>query len=57
MSDLTETEILDALKDRSRVIYGWPKQIYFDMRERGLISLTEKRIDSQETGVLVSLSE
>lgn len=55
---LSETQILNALNDGPCRIYGGPpRDIYFDLQDRGLIEMRHIPIDSQETAIEVKLSE
>lgn len=54
---LTEAEILASLQDGPRYIYGgMPRDLYFDLQDRGLITMRQIPVDSQETAIEVRLS-
>jgi hypothetical protein len=54
---LSEKEILETLSRGPCHIYGGqPRDIYFDLQDRGLIAMREVEIDSQETAIEVRLS-
>ncbi|MFX4299876.1 hypothetical protein [Pseudosulfitobacter pseudonitzschiae] len=53
---LTETEILASLQDGPRNIYGgMPRDLYFDLQDRGLITMRQFLVDSQESAIEVRL--
>lgn len=54
---MTKEEIIEALKSGPKRIYsGYPKDIYFEMQNEGLIIMTTVPIDSQETAIEVKLA-